>query len=183
MAQICAKDKQKHFDIRIKASSQFLDARFVSWVFYLGKVLWHFVSEAGANFPGRKKKIGCESWARHNLRIFCVNRQLEDAALPEHSDIKRFVRSLRYCCSIHTVKDILSVDFAVQIHRTKAFGEFLGGPAHHQVWKANGTANAQLVGVAGCPVPGVLVKRKLNWLNLQGILSRFRKQITSWLQT
>lgn len=56
MAQICAKDKQKHFDIRIKASSQFLDARFVSWVFYLGKVLWHFVSEAGANFPGRKKK-------------------------------------------------------------------------------------------------------------------------------
>lgn len=62
-----------------------------------------------------------------------MNRQLEDAALPEHSDIKRFVRSLRYCCSIHKVKDILSVDFAVQIRRTKAFGEFLGGPAHHQV--------------------------------------------------
>lgn len=56
MAQICAKDKQKHFAIHIKASSQFLDARFVSWVFYLGKEPWHFVSEAGANFPGRKKK-------------------------------------------------------------------------------------------------------------------------------
>lgn len=76
---------------------------------------------------------------------FSVTRQLGGAALPEHSDIKRFVRSLRYCCSIHTVKDTLCVDFTVQIYRTKAFGEFLGGPAHHRVWKAHGTANAQPV--------------------------------------
>lgn len=34
-----------------------------------------------------KKNIGCTTWARQNLRISCVNGQLEVAALPELSGL------------------------------------------------------------------------------------------------
>lgn len=84
--QILVEGKQKHFAVHAKAKTWSLDARAVSWVFLLGELLWHFCFPSWG-WLSWKKKFGCTAWARQNLKISGVNRQLEDADLPQHLGI------------------------------------------------------------------------------------------------
>lgn len=102
--QILAKDKQNHFAIHMKAKSWSLDAYSASWVFHLGKVLWHFVSQAEADFLEEKKlSVQVELGRTWGFPVLMDSWKAQLWAFRHN----RSIRSFSYCYSIHIAKGIL----------------------------------------------------------------------------